>query len=162
MQNQAIPEHVKVTIYLLTNHHPDARLKRYVGQTRTHVLNHKVYRPFGAKKRWQQHITESQKNDSKRQCWKLNNAIRLYGADSFELEELGDCDLDVADMFERMFISLYDVVRNGYNIQHGGRAGEKNAEESKVKITDTAKANNDKRRAEQYQGKAATELRYIK
>jgi hypothetical protein len=157
-----IPEYVKGVIYTITCVHPDAGLKRYVGQTRTHILNHNKYRPFGAQKRWGQHVSEAKANAPTRQSWKLNNAIRKYGAEFFEVEELGICDLDVLDRFETVFIQTFDSVTNGYNIQNGGRGKGKNSEESSVKAAITLKERADGARLAKYQGRNVKQVRFIR
>src|SRR5271166_1171440 len=112
----ARPENFHSLIYLITCTHPDAKGKHYIGQVQSHVLNHGKYRPYGVSKRWGQHVSAALVNNSVNQCWKLNNAIRKYGPGAFDVEELGPCDPDVADLFETKFIRLFDSVNNGYNI----------------------------------------------
>lgn len=149
-------------IYIATCIHPDAGLKRYVGQTRTHVLNHGKYRPFGMHKRWAQHLSEAKVNDTVRQSWKLNNAIRKYGQETFVLELLHVCTLDWADAYEQMFISLFNTVTNGYNIQYGGGSGAKNAEESCAKIATTLEEMNDKMRMAKYADWKVKQVRVVR
>lgn len=134
----------------------------YVGQTRSHILNHGKYRPFGASKRWAQHVSEANADMPARQSWKLNNAIRKYGASNFEVEVLGDCDLDVLDRFERLFIETHDTVRRGYNIQKGGRSGAKNSEESASLTAATLKTFNDRVRLTKFQDVDAAQVRLIR
>ena len=52
--------------------------KCYVGQTLSHRLQHKRYRPFGTEGRWKDHVSEAINNTKKKQCTYLNNAIRKY------------------------------------------------------------------------------------
>jgi hypothetical protein len=117
MQN--IPDHVKSEIYVITNTHPESARKHYVGQTQTHVLNRGKYRPFGSERRLQAHISEARKN-GKKESPKLNNAIRKYGADHFRVDVIGICELRFADIFEQLFIEMYDSLKNGYNATIGG------------------------------------------
>jgi group I intron endonuclease len=159
---EELPEFVKAVIYVATCLHPDAQNKRYVGQTRTHILNHEVYRPFGAQKRWDQHVSEAKIDSPVRQSWKLNNAIRKYGAETFEVETLGICDLDEIDLFERSFIMAYDSINTGYNIQKGGRSGDKNSEEARAKTAITLKAHNDAERLAKYEGCKVIHVRFCR
>lgn len=158
----SIPEYVKAIIYTITCTHPASGRKMYVGQTRTHILNHGKYRPFGANKRWAQHVSEARKNAPIRQSWKLNNAIRLYGPESFEVEELGDCDLDMADTFERAFIRLHRSDAEGYNIQKGGRSGAKNSTESRMRIARTLMTQSDRSRLAAYADKDVVRARFVR
>lgn len=158
---EAPPPFVTAIIYRAKCTHPLASGNGYVGQTRSHVLNHSVYRPFGAEKRWSQHLSEARVNNSTKQSWKLNHAIRKYGDESFEIETLGSCDLDCADLFERLFIETFDTIKNGYNITKGGRGGP-TTEASRLQISKTLTSKNDARRLEKYKDADICHVRLTK
>jgi group I intron endonuclease len=160
MQNP--PEYVCGVLYEITCTHPDAAEKKYIGQTRSHILNRGVYRVFGAHKRWTQHVTEAKKNAPKRQSWKLNNAIRKYGPEQFKVVELETCKLADADNRERALIALHSTILHGYNIQYGGARGAKNSEESRAKATATLKTWNDQKRSARYKDIAVVQVRLVR
>ncbi len=147
---EEIPSFVRGVVYEACCSRPDGSRRFYYGQTRTHILNHGVYRPFGTAKRWRQHLSEAKINNATRQSRKLNNSIRKYGAEAFTVETLWECPLESLDSWERFLIDLCDSVRVGLNLQHGGGAGTKNSEESKAKIAATLRALGDKRRIEKF------------
>jgi hypothetical protein len=95
----------------------------YIGQTRSHVLNHKKYRPFGYKKRFIGHVNEANDINKKKQCTYLNNAIRKYGKDNFTSELIKICELDKLDHYEQKYIKKYNsLFPNGYNLTVGGKS----------------------------------------
>lgn len=124
--------------------------KVYVGQT---------FRPMET--RFQEHLNHAQ--HQKTSCRKLYSAIRKYRIDNFSIEKIGEASTqEEADVLEIQFISNFDSIKLGYNLQHGGyngrpsnetrklmseqHSGEHNAmfgkthsEESKHKISDTRK-----------------------
>jgi len=106
-------------IYLITNVATD---KRYVGQTLSHRKNRGKYRPFGYVGRFKDHISEAICNSKKKQCTYLNNAIRLYGKESFRVELILRCPRDELDIQERKYIGEYSTLYpNGYNLTIGGK-----------------------------------------
>ena len=110
----------KVTgeIYKITNTQTD---KCYIGQTRSHRLNHNKYRPFGYMGRFRDHINEAYSN-KKKQSWYLNSSILKYGQDVFKCELLKTCSVSELDTYEQQFISEYDSkYPNGYNLTDGGK-----------------------------------------
>lgn len=110
---------VKCHIYKMTNLKND---KEYVGQTVTHRKNHNKYRPFGYNGRFNDHISEAINNTKDKQCTYLNNAIRKYGRDNFEVELITTCSLKDADETEKEYISKYGTLYpNGYNLTIGGK-----------------------------------------
>lgn len=127
-----IPEFVKGEIYLVIN---KINSKTYVGQTRTHILNHGKFRPFGSLKRWTQHVSEAIGNYA-HQSMKLNHAIRKYKSDAFSVEILETCELNELNYWETYYIDLYDSITEGYNLTGGGDRKEP-TEEGKKRIANT-------------------------
>lgn len=75
----------------------------------------------GSRQRWKDHISEAINNNSKSQCTYLNNAIRKYGPESFEIEVIfTTTDESELNELEINFIKEYDsIAPNGYNLTHG-------------------------------------------
>jgi hypothetical protein len=94
---------------------------KYVGQTRSHRLNHGRYRPFGAEARFRTHISEAVCNTKHKSGHLLGIDIRQYGRDAFRLSTLEVCDVDAADDRERHWIeTLNTLYPDGYNLTGGG------------------------------------------
>lgn len=109
--------------------------KLYIGQTVSHVLNHKKWRRYGSHKRFLSHVSEAIKNNKPKQCPYLNNAIRKYGQQDFFVEVIGVCEKKEADMWEKATIKNYDsLFPNGYNVKLGGQNFE-HTEESREKVS---------------------------
>ena len=100
------PDYVKGEIYKITCKSND---RIYIGQTQTHVLNHGKYRPFGYMRRWKQHVSEAN-CATKKQSMALNNCIRKYGEDDFNIELIEECDIDKLDEREKPTISKKMIV----------------------------------------------------
>jgi group I intron endonuclease len=114
------PGSIQGVVYLMVN---ATTGKKYVGQTLSHRKNRGRYRPFGAEGRFRDHISEATNNTKRKQCTYLNNAIRLYGADSFTVSVLETCDRVLLDTRESHYISdLNTLYPFGYNLTSGGRA----------------------------------------
>jgi hypothetical protein len=95
--------------------------KKYVGQTRSHRLNHGRYRPFGAEGRFRAHISEAVCNTKHKSGHLLGIDIRQYGRDAFRLITLEVCDVDISDDREKHWIeTLNTLYPNGYNLTRGG------------------------------------------
>ena len=95
--------------------------KKYVGQTRSHRLNHGRYRPFGAEGRFRDHISCARCNTKKDQCSALYNDIRLHGGDAFKFNQLEECDIAMLDQREKHWVSeLSTLYPYGYNLTDGG------------------------------------------
>jgi hypothetical protein len=110
-------------IYKMTN---TTNGKIYIGQTRSHRLNHNKYRPFGYLGRFNDHISESKGND-KNQCRYLNCALRKYGKDCFTCEKIQTCDVAELDELEMQYIIEYNSkYPNGYNLTDGGKGTRNN------------------------------------
>ena len=96
--------------------------KCYIGQVRSHRLNHTKYRPFGTIGRFKDHLSEALCNTKKHQCSYLNAAIRKYGKENFLVETLERCELKELDELECKKIAEYDTIfPNGYNLTIGGK-----------------------------------------
>jgi hypothetical protein len=99
--------------------------KSYIGQTRSHIVNRNVYREYGYLKRWQAHVKEAY-NPNATQCVALNNAIKQYGENDFDVELIDTCGIehdDISDLnyLETHYIEKYNtMVPNGYNLDKGG------------------------------------------
>jgi hypothetical protein len=105
-------------IYIITNIITNIS---YIGQTRSHRLNHNKYRPFGYLGRFKDHIAES-KSNKKHTSRYLNSALRKYGIENFTCKLLHTCRLDELNINERKFILEYKTkYPNGYNLTDGGQ-----------------------------------------
>ena len=110
-------------IYKMTN---TTNGKVYIGQTRSHRLNHNKYRPFGYLGRFKDHISES-KGNQKNQSRYLNCALRKNGEDSFTCELIHTCEVNELNEQEKHFIIEYDSkYPNGYNLTDGGKGTRNN------------------------------------
>lgn len=93
--------------------------KKYIGQTVSHILNNGKYRRFGMERRLRGHISEAF-STKKNQCHYLNNAIRKYGFDNFEVELLETCSLKDSDEKEaHHIVEQLTMYPNGYNLKLG-------------------------------------------
>ncbi len=92
--------------------------KSYIGQASCFTgLNNKKW---GTEGRWKSHIREAL-NNATDHCTALNNAIRKYGVESFNVLTLIKCPINDLNNYEIEFIKLYDTIQpNGYNIKAGG------------------------------------------
>lgn len=152
---EELPDFVKGEIYLATNM---ANQKKYVGQTRTHILNHGKFRPFGSHKRWVQHVSEAI-GEYKHQSALLNNAIRKYGGESFRVEILETCEVWELNNLEKAYIAEYDTVNRekGYNLTFGGDK-EFMTEEGKQKVANTLIEFYKNKKAKKFEGKQVTNI----
>ena len=110
----------KVTgeIYKITNAITN---KCYIGQARSHRLNHGKYRPFGHIGRFKDHISETYSNKTNT-CKYLNSSIAKYGEQHFTCELLIRCGLNELDDYERHYIiECKSKYPNGYNLTDGGQ-----------------------------------------
>ena len=104
-------------IYKITNL---SNGKIYVGQSVSHILNHKRYRPYGHQGRFRCHISEAF-STKKNQSHYLNNAIRKYGVADFEVDLIERCEIEKADEREIHYIKEFNsLFPNGYNLKNGG------------------------------------------
>jgi len=113
--NRRVKDLDKGEIYLLKNKHTG---ECYVGQAKKYMsTNHWRWGTIG---RWKSHIREAM--SGKDHCVYLNNAIRKYGPENFEVTTICDCLLTEMDDLERHYIKEYNsMVPNGYNIKEGGQ-----------------------------------------
>ena len=119
-------------IYLIRNKQNG---KCYVGQARKEVG--KVKLKWGTNGRWKSHLREAKNTIEKGQkdhCVLLNNAIRKYDEDSFEVIMLCECKtVEEMDEREAHFIRIHNsMVPNGYNLNKGGAKGQ-DSEETREK-----------------------------
>lgn len=104
-------------IYKMTN---TTNGKIYIGQTRSHRLNHNKYRPFGYLGRFQDHIHEANSNKKNTSRY-LNYALRKYGKDCFTCEKIHTCKVNELNELEKQCIIEYNSkFPNGYNLTNGG------------------------------------------
>jgi len=105
-------------IYKITNR---VNGKCYIGQTRSHRLNHGKYREFGYMGRFRDHISCAHSNKVNK-CKYLTSAILKYGDENFTCERLHVCSLSELDEYEQHYISsLATKYPNGYNLTDGGQ-----------------------------------------
>lgn len=105
-------------IYKITN---IVNNKCYIGQTRSHYLNHEKYRPFGYLGRFNSHISEANCG-IKNHCRYLDSSIRKYGSENFICEKILECSIDELDEYETYYISEFkSKYPNGYNLTNGGQ-----------------------------------------
>lgn len=108
--------------------------KMYIGQSVSHILNHKRYRPYGYEGRFRCHISEAF-SKKKNQSHYLNNAIRKYGVDNFIAELIEYCEIENADERETHFIKEFNTLYpNGYNLKNGGNVFT-HSDESKKRVS---------------------------
>ena len=108
--------------------------KIYVGQTVSHILNHKRYRPYGHEGRFRCHISEAF-STKKNQSHYLNNAIRKYGVEDFIVELIECCELINSDEREIYYIKSFNsLYPNGYNLKNGGSSFT-HSDESKKRVS---------------------------
>lgn len=111
------PSDVRGIIYCVEH---TASGKKYVGQTRSHRLNHGRYRPFGADGRFRSHISEATCNTKHKSGHLLGIDIRAYGPDAFRVSTLEVCDVDDVDDREVVWIATLNTAHpNGYNLSPG-------------------------------------------
>jgi hypothetical protein len=125
MEDSILPDRteVKGLIYYIRNTHNQ---KGYVGQTVSHRKNKGKYRPFGIEGRLRDHISEAICNTKKKQCNRLNSAIRHYGKEGFTVELLHTCPLNELDEWEQYYIQEKNTLYpEGYNLTLGGKTLQK-------------------------------------
>lgn len=113
---------IKGEIYIIYNNITE---KAYVGQALTYKKNTKngkeYYYKHGTIGRWKDHVSEALNNRKKKQCSYLNNSIRKYGVDAFEVHKIVKCEVNELDKLEKLYIKdLNTLYPNGYNLNEGG------------------------------------------
>jgi hypothetical protein len=117
-------------IYLIKN---KINEKYYIGQAMCFTGSNN--NRWGTNGRWKSHIREAIKSNQDH-CILLNNAIRKYGQDNFEVSTLIKCNKDELDNYEVIFIKEYNSVKpNGYNLKFGGYSS-KNNEDTILKMVE--------------------------
>jgi hypothetical protein len=154
---------VKGLIYLITNKETK---KQYVGQTLTHRKNRGKYRPFGIEGRFQDHLSEAICNTKKKQCSYLNNAIRHYGKDAFEVYLVTECSKEDLDINEQKYIEEYKTLYPyGYNLTRGGKTTQhaiiEEGDISKTEVNPTGKRGGCSMRSEKTRNKISSQLKKV-
>lgn len=109
---------MKPLIYKITN---KINNKAYIGKTE-----------IGLKARWKRHKNNARYTNDR----KLYRAINKYGSDSFLIEILEYCNVDILNDREIYYIKLYDTFKHGYNMTLGGDGGKyEPSQETKEKIS---------------------------
>lgn len=110
--------------------------KVYIGQAAITVSVRNL--KWGAHGRWLSHIREAM-GEGKDHCVILNQAIRKYGVDGFEVKILCEATKDNVDELEMKYIEEYNsMVPNGYNLKSGGANG-KDSDETRTKKSESRK-----------------------
>ena len=74
---------------------------------------------------------------------KINCARKKYNHKSlWDYKVLEYCDIDKLDERERCYIELYDTINNGYNCESGGNENKIVSDESKQKMSEAMKGEN--------------------
>lgn len=113
------PDHVMGQIYITTC---KTTSMSYVGQTRSHKFKNNKWSKHGYLYRWNDHLSAAKVNTSGG-CTYLNNAIRKYGKDDWNVILLLECKLDEVDEYEKFHIINQNTLSpNGYNLKGGGKS----------------------------------------
>ena len=94
----------------------------YVGQTIKQI-----------NKRWQEHLYEANRMSPN----PLYKAIRKYGASSFNIKIIEECDVSILDERETYWIEHYKAYSNGYNQTTGAGGQYRISEDIKERISKT-------------------------
>ena len=127
-------------IYLIKN---KSNGKCYIGQAMCFTgFNNARWGTLG---RWKSHIREATRS-TQDHCVLLNNAIRKYGADNFEVSTLIKCNNNTLDEHEIKFIEKYNcIMPHGYNLKKGGYSSKNNEETIlKMKASHSGKEHSEK------------------
>jgi group I intron endonuclease len=117
-------------IYKITNKIND---KIYIGQASCFVGSNN--NRWGSLGRWKSHVSEAIKNNDDH-CVLLNNAIRKYGPENFEVKTLYKGNFSEINDKEVYYIQLFNsLTPNGYNLKTGGDKG-KDSDDTKKKKSD--------------------------
>lgn len=119
--------------------------KIYIGQSVSHILNHKRYRPYGMEGRFRCHISEAY-STKKNQSRYLNNSIKKHNQSNFIVELIENCEIKDADNKERYYINKYNSLYPlGYNLISGGKSFRHTIESKKNVSKGVMKYNEDKK-----------------
>ena len=86
--------------------------KMYVGQTTKTI-----------EERFRHHKNDCFRKNKSSYNYPLYNAMRKYGIENFEIEELECCDISLLDEREIFWIKFFNTFYNGYNATLGGKGG---------------------------------------
>ena len=115
-------------IYLIKN---NSNGKCYIGQAMCFTGSNNAR--WGTLGRWKSHIREATRSNQDH-CVLLNNAIRKYREDNFEVLTLMKCHNSELNDYEIKFIEDFNCVTpHGYNLKKGGYSS-KNNEETILKM----------------------------
>lgn len=90
--------------------------KRYVGKTTCSL-----------EERWRGHINDCRNKRTEKRP--LHNAIRKYGASSFIIYLLQECNIEDENKYEKLWIQGLNTYKEGYNATLGGEGSSKLNEE---------------------------------
>ena len=118
-------------IYIIRN---KINEKLYVGKANCFVgINNSSWGTLG---RWKSHIKEACKID-KDHCILLNNAIRKYGSDNFDILTIYKGLISTIGTYEDLYIKMFNSISpTGYNLKDGGDNGKPSVETAK-KMSDS-------------------------
>lgn len=119
-KNINVQTNVQAQIYMINNIKNN---KKYIGQT-IYIKNDKKYSKQGYLYRWKEHVIDSkQSRNSKNEFYK---AIREDGENSFTVQLLCTCDLNLGNYFENLMMKEFNtLIPNGYNTKINGTSIEK-------------------------------------
>ena len=110
-------------IYLIKNKQNN---KCYIGQAQKFIGREN--KKWGTIGRWKSHLREALKTKNDH-CILLNQAIRKYGIQNFEVSKICDCNQTNIDNLEIHYIKQFNsLVPTGYNLKTGGANGKDSLE----------------------------------
>lgn len=116
--NEILDDETKIVgeIYLITN---IINNMKYVGQTRSHRLNHNKYRPSGYLQRFKDHKSEAKVDENKKNY--LKNSMRKNSIENFTILLIKRCILTELNTQEQYYINKFNTLYpRGYNLTIGG------------------------------------------
>lgn len=116
-------------IYKITN---KVNGKVYIGQT-IHTIEW----------RWNTHLLSAYNNRMGDHNVLFHRAIRKYGIDAFEVEQIEKCNNSILSEREKYWIKKYDSYANGYNLTIGGEGARKYEDSDILKYWDFGYAASD-------------------
>lgn len=137
-----VPGGLKVIIYKITN---KINGKVYIGRTKRTL-----------EVRWKAHCHDA---NSRTKCYKLQRAIKEFGAANFTVEQIDVADsLDEANAKEVYWIKFYNSMEDGYNTSPGGKAG---GSRKKVKSVEDGLVFDTMKDAAKHYGVAVSLISYV-